>query len=182
MLAIHIGLFLITLVTTTMAGAEWMFGRSWWFEPSLTFKEFKQGFYFSIPFLAILTAHEFGHYLTARFYGVKVTLPFFIPFPPIPFSIGTMGAVIRIKETIRSKVENFDIGIAGPIAGFMLAILCLYYGFTNLPEKSYIYQVHPDYEVFGENFEDHVYENDTFLLNSDVAKIRDSHAYQEIAA
>jgi len=82
-----------------------------------------------------------------------------------------MGAVIRIKETIKSKQENFDIGIAGPLAGFILAMFCLYYGFTNLPEPSYIYQVHPDYELFGENYSEYVYDKDTFLLNSELQKI-----------
>jgi len=79
-----------------------------------------------IPFagtlLAILLAHEMGHYVACRYYGVRATLPFFIPAPTL---IGTLGAVIRIKAPIRSRAALFDIGIAGPIAGFVVAILVL---------------------------------------------------------
>jgi membrane-associated protease RseP (regulator of RpoE activity) len=79
-----------------------------------------------IPFCAtlmvILLAHEMGHYLCCRYYGVYATLPFFIPAPTL---IGTMGAFIRIKSPIRSRTALFDIGIAGPIAGFTVASITL---------------------------------------------------------
>jgi membrane-associated protease RseP (regulator of RpoE activity) len=79
-----------------------------------------------IPFagtlLLILLAHEMGHYLFCRYYGVHATLPFFIPAPTL---IGTLGAVIRIKSPIRSRTALFDIGIAGPIAGFVVAVASL---------------------------------------------------------
>jgi membrane-associated protease RseP (regulator of RpoE activity) len=76
------------------------------------------GIPFSATLLTILLAHEMGHYLFCRYYGVRATLPFFIPAPTL---IGTLGAVIRIKAPIRSRKALFDIGIAGPIAGFVVA-------------------------------------------------------------
>lgn len=80
------------------------------------------GIPFSATLLLILFAHEMGHYLLCRYYGVRATLPFFIPAPTL---IGTLGAVIRIKAPIRSRAALFDIGIAGPIAGFVVAIATL---------------------------------------------------------
>ena len=80
------------------------------------------GIPFSATLLAILLAHEMGHYLFCRYYGVRATLPFFIPAPTL---IGTLGAVIRIKAPIRSRAALFDIGIAGPIAGFVVASVTL---------------------------------------------------------
>jgi membrane-associated protease RseP (regulator of RpoE activity) len=80
------------------------------------------GIPFSATLLVILLAHEMGHYLLCRFYGVWATLPFFIPAPTL---IGTLGAVIRIKAPIRSRKALFDIGIAGPIAGFVVAVATL---------------------------------------------------------
>ena len=77
---------------------------------------------FSATLLTILLAHEMGHYLLCRYYGVRATLPFFIPAPTL---IGTLGAVIRIKAPIRSRAALFDIGIAGPIAGFVVAVITL---------------------------------------------------------
>jgi len=79
-----------------------------------------------LPFMATLMlfflAHEMGHYLYCRRYGVYATLPFFIP---VPTPIGTMGAVILIRSRIRSRTALFDIGIAGPIAGFVVAMAVL---------------------------------------------------------
>ncbi len=78
-----------------------------------------RGFPFSLTLMIILLAHEMGHYLTARRYRVSATLPFFIPAPTL---IGTLGAFIRIKSRIRSRTALLDIGIAGPIAGFVFAL------------------------------------------------------------
>jgi membrane-associated protease RseP (regulator of RpoE activity) len=80
------------------------------------------GIPFSATLLMILLAHEMGHYLFCGYYGVRATLPFFIPAPTL---IGTMGAVIRIKGRIQSRTALFDIGIAGPIAGFVVAVATL---------------------------------------------------------
>lgn len=167
-------LFVITLITTTLAGAEWMYGRPlMYFGPGLSLDEVLSGIEFSLPFLAILTVHEFGHYLTARYYQVKVTLPYYIPlwlgFIGIPFTIGTMGAFIRIKEPIKSRLEYFDIGIAGPLAGFVMALFVLYYGFTHLPPADYIYSIHPEYKEYGADYAEHFYnEEGTFHVGDNL--------------
>lgn len=169
---IHILLFVITLITTTLAGAEWMFGRSFiptqWLtdDPKviaqvipLGWREFWAGFQYSGPFLAILTVHEFGHYFTAKYNQVRVTLPYYIPLWFGGSGIGTMGAFIRIKDAINSRRKYFDIGIAGPLAGFVLALLVLWYGFTNLPEPEFIFSIHPEYQKYGLDYGKYVYKN-----------------------
>ncbi|HEY8184713.1 MAG TPA: site-2 protease family protein [Pyrinomonadaceae bacterium] len=78
----------------------------------------KQGLAFSTALLTILTAHEMGHYLACRYYRVRATLPFFIPAPPL-FLAGTFGAFIKMKSPIPSRRALFDIGLAGPLAGFV---------------------------------------------------------------
>jgi membrane-associated protease RseP (regulator of RpoE activity) len=82
---------------------------------------------FSLTLMFILFSHEMGHYLYARHYRVYATPPFFVPFPSL---IGTLGAFIRIKSPIPSRAALFDIGIAGPIAGFIPACLALLYGLS----------------------------------------------------
>jgi membrane-associated protease RseP (regulator of RpoE activity) len=77
------------------------------------------GLKFAAALLSILLAHESGHYVACRLYGVDATLPFFIPVPP-PFLAGTLGAFIRIKSPIPSRRALFDIGVAGPLAGFLM--------------------------------------------------------------
>jgi len=86
-------------------------------------------------------------------------LPYYLPMPPLPFSIGTMGALIRLREKVYSKKQNFDIGFAGPLAGFVAALIILFYGFTHLPEPEYIFQIHPEYEQYGPSYADYVYQN-----------------------
>ena len=78
----------------------------------------KSGLTFSISLLTILTTHEMGHYLACRYYGVTATLPFFIPAPPL-LGAGTFGAFIKMKSPIPSRRALFDIGLAGPLAGFV---------------------------------------------------------------
>jgi membrane-associated protease RseP (regulator of RpoE activity) len=80
-----------------------------------------EGVKFAAALLPILLAHESGHYVACRLYGVDATLPFFIPVPP-PFMAGTLGAFIKIKSPIPSRRALFDIGVAGPLAGFALII------------------------------------------------------------
>jgi len=81
-----------------------------------------KGLVFTFTLLTILGAHELGHYFACRHYGIRATLPFFIPAPPLLTPFGTFGAVIKIKEPIRSRRALFDIGIAGPLAGFAFAL------------------------------------------------------------
>lgn len=161
---IHIVLFLVTLVTTTASGAEWIYGLNfippeWQYDAktiqqfklrSLGWSEFWVGLNFSIPFLLVLTVHEFGHYFVARANRVRVTLPYYIPFWfGLSQSIGTMGAFIRIQDFISSRRKYFDIGVAGPLAGFVVALLLLWYGFTHLPPIDYIFSIHPEYKKYG---------------------------------
>jgi membrane-associated protease RseP (regulator of RpoE activity) len=81
-----------------------------------------KGLLFTFTLLTILGAHELGHYFACRHYGIRATLPFFIPAPPTITLFGTFGAVIKIKEPINSRRALFDIGIAGPLAGFAFAL------------------------------------------------------------
>lgn len=134
------------MVTTTLAGTEW--SRNKYLILGISWDDFLAGFWFSIPFLGILTVHEFGHYFTAKYHKIKVSLPYYIPmwlgFIGAP-SIGTMGAFIRIREHISSRRKYFDVGVSGPVAGFVVALFVLWYGFSNLPDKDYIYEIHPEY-------------------------------------
>jgi len=86
----------------------------------------KNGWPFALSMLGILVAHEFGHYLMGRHYGIRMTLPYFIPLPFSPF--GTMGAVINMKETPKNRRQLLDIGLAGPLAGLIITIPVLYIG------------------------------------------------------
>jgi len=80
-----------------------------------------EGLKFAAALLSILLAHESGHYVACRLYGVDATLPYFVPMPP-PFMAGTLGAFIKIKSPIPSRRALFDIGVAGPLAGFLVII------------------------------------------------------------
>jgi membrane-associated protease RseP (regulator of RpoE activity) len=155
---IHSGLFVLTFVTTTLAGAEWVYSRSIVMTPDFGWNDFVSGMPYSVPFLLILTVHEFGHYFTAIHYKVRTSLPYYIPLPPIPLMFGTLGALIRLKSRVYSKQQNFDIGIAGPLAGFIVTIGVLWYGFSTLPPPEYIFQFHPEYKEFGLGYANSVYD------------------------
>jgi membrane-associated protease RseP (regulator of RpoE activity) len=133
---LHILLFALTLFTTTLVGA----GMQYNFANNLPFFDadhfsrvyltglespaaFLSGLPFSASLLTILLAHEMGHYLACMYYGVDASLPYFLP-SPMPVT-GTFGAFIRIRSVIMSKRVLFDIGIAGPIAGFIFLIPAL---------------------------------------------------------
>lgn len=128
---LHLLLLVLTFFTTLVVGArlEWNFLNG---KPPFTLDDgifpvmwalqgnrLLLGLPFSLTLMLILLAHEMGHYLYCVRYGVSATLPFFIPFPTL---IGTLGAFIRIKAPLRSRAVLFDIGIAGPIAGFVVAL------------------------------------------------------------
>ena len=130
-LALHIGLFILTLITATLAGTSFYLsylhglGK---LPPVFDVSLVLGGLWYSGTFLAILGAHEAGHYLYCRRYGLDASLPYFIP---VPFTItGTLGAVIRIREPFRTRTELFDVGIAGPVGGIIVLIPALFYGFT----------------------------------------------------
>ena len=90
-------------------------------------KVLKLSLIYAAALIAILLAHEMGHYLTCRYYGIDATLPYFIPAPTL---IGTMGAFIKIRSPITKKHQLFDVGIAGPLAGFILAVPATVYGLS----------------------------------------------------
>jgi membrane-associated protease RseP (regulator of RpoE activity) len=139
--AFHLLLLALTFVTTTLAGGlAFTDGGG-----PLRGGRFSDGFPFSIPLLVILGVHELGHYAMCRRYGLAATLPYFLPSPFLNL-IGTFGALIRIKEPIRTKRVLVDVGAAGPLAGFVTTIPFLLYGvaharpttFSTLPEPGTI--------------------------------------------
>lgn len=89
-----------------------------------------QGWPFMVTLLAILLAHEFGHYFAAKLHDVAVTLPYFIP---LPVGFGTLGAFIRLKEPVPDRRKLFDIGVAGPLAGLVIAVPLLFIGLATSP-------------------------------------------------
>ena len=128
-------LFLLTLLCTTALGTRVAFH----FErnlPGLDFVEdllafgdlihqpklLLDGLAYSLTLLLILLAHEFGHYFACRYHGVLCTLPWFLPAPSF---IGTFGAFIRFRSPLKGRRELFDVGIAGPLAGFLFVIPAL---------------------------------------------------------
>ena len=159
-------LFVITFITTTIAGAEWNYSHSIYsfdneginFNSEYTLAHFLTGLPFSISFLFILSVHEFGHYFTARYHQIKTSLPYYIPLPPFPTLIGTMGALIRIRQRIPTTTKNFDIGVAGPVAGFVAAIIVLIIGLVTLPPPEFIFTIHPEYKEFGLDYAQYVYQ------------------------
>lgn len=126
---LHALLFALTVLTTTLTGlghyASFLsdFGAN---RVSAGWSSIGYGAWYSATILAILGAHEMGHYLACRYYRVDASLPYFIPM--LGVLTGTFGAVIRIREPILYKRALFDIGIAGPIAGFLVAVPALFLG------------------------------------------------------
>ncbi len=116
-LALPLGLFLATVATTIIAGAIQQ-GVDPFTDPGLLYR----GMPFSFTLLLILGTHEMGHYLVSRRHQLAVTLPYFIPAPPIPFFIGTFGAFIRIRSPIQDKRALLDVGCAGPLIGVAVSI------------------------------------------------------------
>ena len=128
---LHALLFLATFYTTTRIGVQHYEGFSTDFLDDVPIAvSLVQGFWYSVPILAILGAHEMGHYLACRYYQVDASLPYFIPVPSSLLLTGTLGAFIRIREPIPTKSVLFDIGVAGPIAGFVVAVPVLFMGLS----------------------------------------------------
>lgn len=161
---LHGSMFLLTAVTTTISGIVWLSAAEveaasssapeavggagslllipWYYITGIASlirlaltnsTVLMPGLKFSGSLLAILTAHEFGHYLYCRHYGVNATLPFFIPQPPglLP---GTFGAFIKMKSPVPSRRALFDIGLAGPLAGFAVVIPLAFAGVLTLQQ------------------------------------------------
>jgi len=126
---INLALFLLTLLTTTMAGADAAGASVTFGAPVQSLINLSAGLTFSIPLMLILLAHEMGHYTFARRYGVDATLPYFLPAPfPSIFFIGTFGAFIRMRAPARTRRAMFDIGAAGPWGGFIVALTAIVIG------------------------------------------------------
>ena len=126
---VHIALFLATLASATLVQlvdpftpATWVVLKDW--------HVWALGLWYSVPILTILTAHEFGHYIACRIHKVDATLPYYIPAPFLALT-GTLGAVIKIREPFPNKRALFDIGVAGPIAGFVMLIPFLWWGVAH---------------------------------------------------
>jgi membrane-associated protease RseP (regulator of RpoE activity) len=141
---INILLFIATFVTTTFAGVAWMD------KDPTQLLNFPIGLTYSILILLVISTHEFGHYFAAKIHKVPVTLPYYIPFPILGLNpFGTMGAVIRMKAANYSRKALFDIGAAGPIAGWITCLVILIAGFMTLPGIDYLYKIHPEIEING---------------------------------
>src|SRR5215475_3980467 len=112
---IHAVLFLLTLVTTSLAGA-FQQGANPLEDP----RTIVLGLPFAVTLMSILLFHEMGHYFLARRHGVRASLPYFIPGPPL--LVGTFGAFIRMRGMPRSRRALFDVGAAGPWAGLLVAV------------------------------------------------------------
>jgi len=139
---LHVSLLVATIyMTTTVGGGHYLsFVNDFAQEPQLRPDEamgsfvrllvdpmfYLGGLWYSLTILAILGCHEMGHYLACRYYRVDASLPYFLP-APLPLT-GTLGAFIRIRQRMPSKIALFDIGIAGPIAGFVVAVPALFVG------------------------------------------------------
>jgi len=123
----HIILFVLTFITTTLHDPiQLLLLEGSAALPYFTWPVFRTGLWYSVPLLTILGAHEMGHYLACRKYGVDATLPYFIPAPGL--LTGTFGAVIRIRERFPTPQALFDIAVAGPIAGFVVLLPFLIWG------------------------------------------------------
>jgi membrane-associated protease RseP (regulator of RpoE activity) len=133
---VNIILFVATIFTTTLAGAlQWVdiYQVDWINMFSLSY--LWQGFiFFSVPLLLILGIHEMGHYYASKKHHVDASLPYFIPLPP-PFLLGTFGALISTREPIPNRKALLDIGISGPLCGFLVAIPISLIGFFLMQQQ-----------------------------------------------
>lgn len=137
----HSLLFILTFICVSVTGILWV-GQS--ANADSFFDMLPEGILFATVFLLFLATHEFGHYFAAVYHKIRVTLPYFIP---VPFGIGTLGAVIRIKEKIEDSKQLFDIGISGPVTGFIISLATLMYGFATLPGPEFIHNFEGHEEV-----------------------------------
>lgn len=149
---LHVLLFVATLFCTTWAGTFWLGKPADTSGGTKAFlSELRNGLPFSLSLMAFLTVHEFGHYFSTIAHRIRATLPYYIPVPPLPFmlNIGTMGAVIRIRDPFPDAESLLDTGVSGPLAGFAVALGLLVYGFLHIPPIEYLYAIHPEYLAKG---------------------------------
>ena len=126
-----VAMFLLTLVCVyAVFGYQWEGGDPFR-EPAVALASLK----FAVTLMAILLAHEMGHYIVARRHGFRLSLPYFLPFP---FAFGTLGAVIRLESLPRSRTALLEMGAAGPLAGFVLAIAAMFVGLPGTEDPGAI--------------------------------------------
>ena len=133
---INIILLIATVITTVLTGSILYIGHFdiWTVANVINVINLKNLFYgailFAFPLMSILFVHEMGHYFTSKKHGIKTSLPFFMPIPPIlpSFNIGTFGALISSSDPMPNNKALFDVGISGPIAGFLVAIPVTIFG------------------------------------------------------
>ncbi len=136
---LNVVLLVLTVLSLLYVGAMQEAAMQEW--DSLSLSSIWKGWPYALSVLAILGVHELGHYFAARYHGVAVTLPYFIP---LPFGFfGTLGAFIQMREPVRNRKILFDVGVAGPLAGFVLAVPILFIGLATshvepLPNETYI--------------------------------------------
>ena len=128
----------LTFLSTFYVGAAQVLER-----PPQSLAELAEGWVFSIPLMGILMAHEFGHFFAGVYHRIDISPPYFIPVPF--FLLGTLGAVIQMRERIRSKNALLDVGAAGPLSGMVVALPVLVYGLATSPVEPL-----PDAEYFVE--------------------------------
>src|SRR5580704_3531645 len=139
-LAIALTLFLITIISTLAAGVDFSLAYARGEMPSfdnffhvyfLALRDPRvllAGLPFAFTLMGILLAHELGHYFTCRYYGMTASYPYFIPFPSL---FGTMGAFIRIRSAITNRRALFDVGLSGPVVGFIFTIPALVFAIAH---------------------------------------------------
>ena len=142
-LALHASLFVLSLISTTIVGV--VLAESFQNNRPLELDQYVnvfsslaarpwlilEGLPYSLTLMAILLAHELGHYYACRYYGIDASLPYFIPLPPPVTPIGTLGAFIRIRSPIYTRRALFDVGVAGPLAGFLLLLPAMAVGLAK---------------------------------------------------
>lgn len=160
---INLALFVITFISTLFVGMQAgdsgaVINSAW---DLLAPSNLLRGWPFAVTLLGILTAHEFGHYFAARYHKVAVTLPYFLP---MPFGFGTLGAFIRLKEPVSDRRKLFDIGVAGPLAGLVLAAPLWLYGLATSQLATLPTTSTGDYLIFGDSL--FTYFSGQFLIHS----------------
>ena len=157
---LHALLFILTLASTVIAGGQWV-GRTVLYQIGDPTRPWSllmdpaflmDGLRFGGSLLLFLTVHEFGHYFAARYHNIRTSLPYYIP--TLTLGLGTLGAVIRIREPIPSTRKLFDVGVAGPLAGFVVAFVILLYALFTLPDPTYIMDLdgHAELKRYIEEF------------------------------
>ncbi len=157
--SLAIFLFLLTVISTIIAGTA-LSGKNPW-----EIDNWQYGLTYSMLLMLFLASHEFGHYIAARLHKIDASLPYFLPMPLVFLSpFGTFGAFIRVRSPILNKKALFDLGVAGPLAGFIVCVVILITGIIMLPPIDFLYNVHPEYRLLSSLPENGMRFGDTLLM------------------